>query len=122
MTGKKKGHKAQKLRRLLPLHLLFLFFSISGVLSKYASAEELLSARFILFYGLTLAVLFAYSILWQFVLRRFSLTVVYANRAVVTIWGILWGIVLFGEQVSIAKITSALLIVSGIVIMGKENE
>ena len=109
-------------KKYLSLHSLFLFFSISGVLSKYASFEDFLSFHFLLLYCINLVVLFVYSVLWQFILRKNSLTVVFANRAVITVWGLLWGALLFEESVSLAKAIAAVLIVVGIVIVGRENE
>ena len=105
----------------MPLHMLFLFFSVSGVLAKYASFEEFLSIRFVVLCGAQFAILFVYSVLWQFVLRGFPLTMVYANRSVTTIWGLLWGVMLFDENISLAKVIAAMLIISGIVIVGKDN-
>lgn len=109
-------------KKILPLHLLFFFFSLSGVLGKYASNQEFLSLGFILLYGAELVVLFAYSIFWQIVLRKFPLTTAYTNRSATTIWGLMWGVLLFGENLNVAKVIATALIVSGIVVIGAENE
>ena len=112
----------QSLRKIIPLHILFLFFSFSSVVAKYASFESLLSTKFILLYGISLAILFVYSILWQLVLRKYPLSTIYAHRSIVTIWGLAWGILLFGESIGFAKIIAMLLIVTGIIVIGKEDE
>lgn len=39
-----------------------------------------------------------YAVLWQKILKRFELSVAYANRSVVTIFGMIWGVLLFHEQ------------------------
>jgi drug/metabolite transporter (DMT)-like permease len=119
---KKRISSSITLKKVILLHLLFFFFSSSGILGKYASFEDFLTIKFCILYGAQLFVLFLYSILWQIILRTFPLTFAYMNRAIVTIWGLIWGVLLFGEDISIVKAISSMLIISGIIIMGKENE
>ncbi|MDR2569721.1 MAG: transporter [Oscillospiraceae bacterium] len=100
------------------LHILFFFFSVSTVLSKYASAEEFFSFPFLLYFGASVTIMFAYSIFWQIILQKTSLVLAYSNRGIIVIWGILWGMFLFNERLNIATIIAALLIFSGIIIVG----
>jgi hypothetical protein len=61
-----------------------------------------------------LVLLGVYAIGWQQVIKRMPLSSAYANRAVTVIWGLFWGVVLFGESITPGKIIGALLIVAGI--------
>ena len=122
VNSHQSGIARNTIKKYVLLHLLFLFGSLSAAIGKYASYEDFLSFRFILFYGINLAVLFVYSIFWQFILRKFELTVAFSHRAAITIWGLLWGTLLFGEAVSVAKVLAAALIVAGIILIGGKNE
>lgn len=122
MTDIKGGRKASAVKQLLLLHGAFLFFSFNTVFAKYASMYEFLSLNYILFSGAMFAILFIYSILWQLILRVFPLSMAFANRGVLTIWGFIWGMLFFDESISIAKAIAAVLIITGIVVIGIENE
>lgn len=106
--------KMTKLRNYLFLHASLLFYSIGGIFSKKASGYDFLSTEFILFYGLFLMVLFVYAILWQQILKVFPLTVAFANKAIVILWGIIWGYWVFGESLRWSMILGAAVIVAGI--------
>ena len=64
-----------------------------------------------------------YALVWQKVLKRIPLVVAYANKAVTVIWGLIWGAMLFQEQISICNIVGALIIIGGVylVITGEEK-
>jgi drug/metabolite transporter (DMT)-like permease len=111
-----------KIKDFVLLHILFFVSSFSLVMGKCAAVESFFSPRFLMFYGANLFILFVYSIFWQFVLRKFSLTMAYSNRGVLTIWGIMWGVFLFGEHINIATIIAIAFIFAGIAMTGEENE
>lgn len=100
---------------LIALHVLLLFYSLSGIFSKNAAYQPFLSAPFILLYGGMLAVLFIYAIGWQQIIKRLPLTVAFANKAITVVWGMVWGVLFFGEQINIQMIIGAALVIAGIV-------
>lgn len=100
---------------LIVLHVLLLFYSLSGIFSKNAAYQPFLSVSFILLYAGMLAVLFVYAIGWQQIIKHLPLTVAFANKAVTVVWGIVWGALFFGEQINIQMIIGAALVVAGIV-------
>lgn len=100
---------------LIALHVLLLFYSLSGIFSKNAAYQPFLSVPFILLYGGMLAVLFIYAIGWQQIIKRLSLTVAFANKAITVVWGMVWGVLFFGEQINIQMIIGAALVIAGIV-------
>ena len=103
------------------LHGGFFLFSFSAVSLKVASGYESFSIPFLAFWGLALFILFLYAILWQIILQKFPLSTAFANRGIVVVWGILWGMIIFREQITFGKVLAAALIVTGIVILGKAN-
>ena len=102
------------------LHFVLLIYSVTSVFSKMASQQE--GVSFLLFYGGVLLCLALYAVLWQAVLKKFDLTVAFANKAAVVIWGILWGALVFHEAVTPSKVIGAAVIMAGIVIVAKEDE
>ncbi|MDR0813165.1 MAG: transporter [Oscillospiraceae bacterium] len=111
----------QRLKNLLTLHILFAAYSFCGVLIKFAARQEFLSFGFIAFYAGSLIILAVYSLVWQRILRIMPLTTAFSNKGVTVIWGIIWGLVLFGESITLPKVIAAVLIVSGIAVMGSEK-
>ena len=103
------------------LHLLLLIYSLSEVFSKLAAGKPFMSPGFILFYGLVIAVLFLYAVGWQQVIKQMPLSSAYANKAVTTVWGMIWGVILFGERITAGKVIGIALIVLGVVLFTKES-
>lgn len=107
---------------LLKLHILLLFYSLGAVCSKMAGQAEFLSVKFCFFYFLVLLDLFIYAILWQQILKELSLITAYANKAITVIWGMLWGIIVFNERITIWNVVGAIIIMFGIFMVVKSNE
>ena len=102
---------------LIILHIMFMLFSLEGVASKTAANSEFLSLKFFFFYGLVLAGLAVYALVWQQMLKRLPLVTAYANKAVTVAWGIVWGYVFFGEAVTVKKIIGAIIVIVGVCIV-----
>ncbi len=102
------------------LHALMLFYSLSDIFSKLASGTELFSPMFCLYYGAVIVILFIYAIGWQQIIKRMPISTAYANKAATTIWGTVWGVLLFDEGFSIGKGIGILLVIAGIVLYSGE--
>ena len=109
--------KNSKVKYMIILHLLLGVYSLTGVASKFASGEDFLSFKFILFYGLVLFGLFVYAIAWQQIIKHMPLISAYANRGVTVIWGLLWGYFIFSEEITARKLLGAAVIIAGIVLI-----
>jgi drug/metabolite transporter (DMT)-like permease len=116
MRQKKQGF----LPSFLLMHLAFLVYCIYPLLGKFATRYELLSVRFVALYCVVFAVLFIYAILWQQVLKRIPLTTAIANKSVTIIWGMVFGLLFFGEGISPKMLAGSALILSGIFLLGTE--
>lgn len=106
---------------ILMLQAVFLVYSISSVASKFASGQELFSMGFLLLYGLDILVLGVYALLWQQVIKKFELSVAYANKAVTLLWALVWGIFIFHEEITVWKVAGILLVMTGIFILNSEE-
>lgn len=106
--------KKAGLKGFILLQLSFLIYSCSSVVAKFASGNEVLSFKFILFYGLEVVILGIYAILWQQVIKRYELSVAYANKAVTLLWALLWSVVLFGEHLKWNHIVGIAVVMVGI--------
>lgn len=100
----------------LGLHLMLVLFSLSGIMSKLASRYEFMSAGFILCYGAMIGILGVYALGWQQVIKRLPLTTAYANRAMTIVWGLIWGALIFQENMSAPKIIGAAIVLAGVVL------
>lgn len=102
---------------LLMLQVVFFVYSISSVVSKLASGKEFLSFEFLFFYGLDVIILGIYALLWQQVIKKFELSIAYANKAITLLWALTWGIVIFKEQITPGKVAGIVLVMIGIFIL-----
>ncbi len=114
--------KSKKLAAVFFLQGAVLIYSLTTVISKIVSNYEFLSLPFILFYLLDFAVLGIYAILWQQLLKRFELSIAYANKAMTLLWSLLWSVVLFHESVTVQKVVGVILVIAGTIILNRQPE
>ena len=112
----------KKVRDILMLQAVFFIYSINSIVAKLASGQESFSMAFILLYGLEVAILGIYALLWQQIIKKFELSVAYANKAVVLIWAMIWGALLFEELITLPKMAGILLVILGIIILNSGKE
>lgn len=117
-----KKFDKEKIMPFVQLHILLFLFSLGSVCSKIAGQAEFLSMKFIFFYGLVLVILFGYALVWQQILKKLPLVTAYANKAVTVIWGLLWGTIIFKEQITIWNILGAAIIIFGIYMVVSSDE
>jgi len=116
--------KKNNIKTILILHCCLFLFSLSNVCSKQASSYDFLSGKFIIFYSLTILILGIYAIAWQQIIKRMPLSLAFANKAITVVWGLIWGLILFNENITIGKIIGVILLVTGIILYSladKEN-
>lgn len=111
-----------KVKVLFGLHIMLMIYSMSGICSKMAAKQTFLSFRFCMYYALIIMLLGFYAIGWQQVIKRLPLTTAFANKAVTVVWGIIWGVVFFGESITPGKIIGAILVIVGVVIYARADE
>ncbi len=100
----------------------FLIYFSSSVIGKYASKKPVFSISFIVLYVCSLFLLIIYSIFWQQLLKQLPLSVAYANKGVIIIWGIVSGWLLFREQITTNMLLGACIIIIGIIFISSNHK
>lgn len=118
----KEKMSRSKIKVYIVLHLLLFLYAAGGICSKLAAKEAFLSPKFIMYYMIVLANLAFYAIVWQQIIKRISLVSAFANKAITVVWGMMWGFLIFGESITITKITGAVIIIVGIYFVVSDNE
>ncbi len=117
-TTKKAGW-----RSVVFLQLIIIVYTFSGVFGKMATnGNEFMSALFILYVVLDVAVLGVYALLWQQALKKFDLHVAYANRSLVTIWSMVWAALIFQERITVYNVIGTALIIAGAMLVNTDAE
>lgn len=80
------------------------------------------SIPFLTCYGGMLAVLFIYAIGWQQVIKNLPISVAFAHRAIIVVWGMIWGYVIFEESIMIKNIIGVIVIMLGIVVYSSSEK
>lgn len=114
----------QTLKSNKTLKYIFLFgtvglYSLSSVCAKIAAGYEFLSAGFVIAYGMELVILAIYAILWQQILKSFSLTVAYANRSLCILWTFMWSVLIFRDTIDVKKIVGVIVVLIGTMIVNR---
>ena len=102
---------------ILLLQSAVVVYSLSTVAANLASKYEFLSSRYILFFGLEFVILAAYALIWQQMIKRFQLSVAYANKAMTLMWSMLWNFIIFSQGITPFKVVGVVLVVIGVMIM-----
>ncbi|MBQ6888821.1 MAG: transporter [Lachnospiraceae bacterium] len=114
--------KMEKLKIILKLQAVVVVYTFASIFSKLASGEQFLSVRFIIFLGLEFVVLFFYALLWQQVIKKTELSVAYANREMYLLWSLLWAVVFFHNEITVANVIGCLLVIVGTFVITGEGE
>lgn len=110
------------LKDILMLQAVIVVYTLSGVFAKLASGRQPLSPGFLLLYGAELAVLGIYALLWQQMIKRFELSVAYANRAMALLWSMVWAALFFHDRIGLKNVCGILLVIAGTVIVNGGQE
>lgn len=104
-----------KLKDILFAVFIYIIFPFSSIFMKYASNAENIIWKIFLF-GCSIAVLGVFSILWQMLLKKVDLTKAYLFKSTTIIWNVVYGILLFQENVSLTMIIGMTITTIGIMI------
>lgn len=109
------------IKTFLFLHAVIFLYALSSICSKYASSLAFFSFKWMLIYALQIFILGCYALLWQQVLKRMPLNFAFANKSVTLIWGMIFGVIIFEETLSVLNIVGAIIVLVGVVFMVTEN-
>lgn len=120
--NKENTKKRNKIRDIFILQIVIAIYTLSTVFAKFASGQEFLSFKFILFYGIEMLILGVYAIVWQQLIKKFDISVAYANKAMGLLWSIVWAILIFNETITIKNIIGVIIVIAGTIIVNSEDE
>ncbi len=112
-----KNKRPGLVANLLLLQLSVLVYSLSTLAGKMASEYEFLSMGYIGYFALEFCILAVYAIMWQQVIKRFQLSIAYANKSVGLMWSLLWNYVIFHTGITAGKVVGVLIVMCGIIVM-----
>lgn len=115
------NRKKYSLKEFFILQLIVMIYTLSGVAAKFAAASKFMSVSFILLYGMEIAILGIYALLWQQIIKTFDLSIAYANKAVALLWSMLWAVLFFKESVNIKNIIGVLIVIGGTIIVNSDG-
>ncbi len=104
------------------LQAVIVIYTLSSIVAKFATGKKLFSFEFFLFYGLEVAILGVYAILWQQMIKKFDLSIAYANRAMALIWSAIWAVLLFHDSLSIKQIVGILFVLLGTIVVNMKDK
>ncbi len=117
MQGTQQPRRLSKrIGALLALHAVLFLYSLTGILGKMAAEHDVLSVPFFAYYAGVIFLLGIYALAWQQVIKHLPLTTAFANKAITVLWGMLWGSLLFGEDINAWKITGGLIVAAGVIL------
>ena len=114
--------KKTKLKDICILQIVIAIYTLSTVCAKFASGQEFMSFQFILYYGIEMIILGVYAIIWQQLLKKFDVSIAYANKAMGLFWSIIWAILIFNEAITIKNVIGVVVVTIGTIIVNSENE
>lgn len=103
------------------LYVAFLVYSLTSVCSKKIAIQGRINVEFICYLVLEVILLGVYAIIWQQVLKRFTLVTAMSSKGIVVVFGLMWSVLLFGEKISIYNIIGAIIIVAGIWMVSSDD-
>lgn len=99
-----------------------MIYTVSSVMSKEASASGEHLMRFLFFFGMEFVILGVYAVLWQQMIKRFELSVAYANRSMAVVWSMAWAVIFFHDTITVQNIAGVVLVVAGTLIINTGTE
>lgn len=115
-----------KIKNIIFLQLIVIIYTINSVLAKFSSNAEVMSLEFIGFYVAEVAILGIYAILWQQMIKKFELSVAYANRAMALLWSAVWAVVIFHDKLTLKNFIGIALVIAGTFVVnldaGEDNK
>ena len=109
------------IKDILILQAVIAVYTLSTVFAKFASGENFLSFKFIMFYGIEILILGLYAIIWQQLIKKFDISVAYANKAMGLLWSIIWAIIIFKDTITIKNILGVIIVIIGTIIVNKDE-
>lgn len=114
---KKKG---VTLKNIVLLQAIIIIYTVSSVMAKLASVNKDEPFRFLMFLGLEFVILAIYAVFWQQMIKRFELSVAYANRSMAILWSMIWAVIFFHDEITVKNMLGVVLVLLGTMIVNMD--
>lgn len=101
---------------LLLLIVAFLIYSTTGIFTKMASMQEMLSVPYIQYFSLVVLAIGLYAILWQLILKKVDLAKAFLFKSLTVVFALFFAWSIFGEVITCKNILGCVFIVFGIML------
>ena len=115
------GKNKVSIKNIIQLQAVIIIYTISSVMAKFASASNGEPMKFILFFGMEFVFLGIYALLWQQMIKKFELSVAYANRSMALLWSMIWAVIFFHDRITVKNIIGVILVMVGTIIINTEK-
>lgn len=112
--------KGVTLKNIFLLQAIIVIYTVSSVMAKLVSTSQGEPVKALMFLGLEFVLLAVYALFWQQMLKRFELSVAYANRSMAILWSVIWAVVFFHEKITLRNILGVLLVLVGTIIVNMD--
>ncbi len=109
-----------KIRIIFILQCAVFLYALSGVAGKFASNYEFMSLGFIICYGIEIAILGVYAIIWQQLIKNLELSIAYTNKATAIFWSMILSFLVFKENITLKNIFGVVIIFMGILMVNRD--
>lgn len=108
----------------LLLHATLFLYAIASVFAKSAglNLSDRAMTAVVIFLGLEAVTLGVYAMLWQQTLKRMPLSYAYSNKGIVTLWSCLFGLLFFGESLTLGKGIGIVIVLAGVYLVVSDHE
>jgi drug/metabolite transporter (DMT)-like permease len=113
-------NKLKKLKNIIMLQAVVVIYTVSGIMSKQASASGNI-LEFAFYFGMEFVILGIYAILWQQMIKHFELSVAYANRSMAVVWSLVWAVVFFHNSITFKNIVGVIFVLAGTIIINMDK-
>ena len=111
-----------KWKSILQLQAVVIIYTISSVMAKTATMHKDNKLVFLFFFGMEFIMLGVYALLWQQMIKRFELSVAYANRAMAILWSMIWAVIFFKDQITVRNLLGVAIVIVGIMLINTDKE
>lgn len=112
--------KGVTLKNIILLQAIIIIYTVSSVMAKLTSASKDEPMKGFLFFCLEFLLLVVYAVFWQQMIKRFELSVAYANRSMAILWSMIWAVVFFHDKITIRNVLGVLLVLVGTIIVNMD--
>ena len=121
-TQIEKNKKSSFKKNIIILQAIIVIYTLSTVAAKFASNQEFLSWQFIMFYVVEILILGIYAIAWQQIIKKFDISIAFANKAMSLLWSLVWAVIFFRENITINNVIGIVIVIIGTIIVNSEGE